>query len=702
MFISAIEIENFRNFKHQKINFNEGVNVIIGHNNAGKTNLLTALSLVVNPDKNKRLDVDDFYKNVEFSELKDSPPKISIQVTLKKGGDTLPDDLAMAANWLTKLESDFEAKLTYEFFLPEKETPKYISAMSEIDETSINCRNNAWKLIKNDFIRLYSYKVYGGEIANRAVADGESLNKFDFQFLDAIRDVERDMLTGKNTLLKNVFDFFMDYDIKCDSIKPEEDKIIEIKTRKRHFLTQIEPVIESIHERMKLGKEQILSYADGTGASFNKAIPNFEGIISDIEMFSFLRLIIEYETGIKIPASHNGLGYNNLIFMSLLLAKMQVNADGKYMGDNAKVFSTLVIEEPEAHLHPAMQYKFLQFLKKNKKEGKVRQIFVTSHSTHITSAVSLSEIICLYKEAEDTKVSYPDKIFPNDGKSRRYVQRFLDATKSDILFAQKILFVEGIAEQLLMSIFARYIGKSLEDHHVAVVSVGGRYFTHFLHLFDSNKPNTISKKIACITDIDPERKKIKPTASTASTASDDSSDEKLNYQKCYPFEFGVSPLEFEYKQNTCPSDYNAHPNISFFSPDRILGKTLEYEILRANPTAEFLVTDSMSNQNEIKNLMAAHRENKSLDEVIALLKVKNDENTKIVASIRANTMPEWSDDNKVKAIIASRYLNSVGKGENALELARILEENLEKKGTANFKDFVVPTYIKDAIEFLCQ
>ena len=57
MFISAIKIENFRNFKHQEINFNEGVNVIIGHNNAGKTNLLTALSLVVNPDKNKRLHI---------------------------------------------------------------------------------------------------------------------------------------------------------------------------------------------------------------------------------------------------------------------------------------------------------------------------------------------------------------------------------------------------------------------------------------------------------------------------------------------------------------------------------------------------------------------------------------------------------------------------------------------------------------------
>ena len=157
-----------------------------------------------------------------------------------------------------------------------------------------------------------------------------------------------------------------------------------------------------------------------------------------------------------------------------------------------------------------------------------------------------------------------------------------------------------------------------------------------------------------------------------------------------------------YKQNTCPSDYNAHPNISFFNPDNILGKTLEYEILRANPTAEFLVTDFMSNQSEIKNLMVAHKEDKSLDDIIALLKVKNDENQRIIESIQANTKPEWTNDNKIQAIIASRYLNSVGKGENALELARILEENLEKKGTTDFKDFVVPTYIKEAIEFLCQ
>ena len=76
------------------------------------------------------------------------------------------------------------------------------------------------------------------------------------------------------------------------------------------------------------------------------------------------------------------------------------------------------------------------------------------------------------------------------------------------------------------------------------------------------------------------------------------------------------------------------------------------------------------------------------------------ENQRMIDSITANTT--MSDDEKKKAIIAARYLNSVGKGENALELCYALQENLNKKETADFKEFVVPPYIQSAIEELCQ
>lgn len=691
MYISKIQITNFRNFKEKEIEFNDGVNVIIGHNNAGKTNLIKALSLVIDSQRSKRLEVDDFNKNTTLAELKTRSPKISIVITIKKGKEQEPDDLVTISNWLTRLDSSYEALLTYEFFLPQKKEEDYLKEMALVADDDPKAMDKAWKVLKHSFLRFYVYKIWGGDTINQAIADAESLQKFDFQFLDAIRDVERDMLTGRNTLLREVFDFFMDYEIKIDGAKTTDQKHQEIKDRKVLFSEKADTLIQELSLRIDSGKKEILSYAKNTGASFNKATPNFEGSVSENEMYSVLKLIVQYETGIKIPATHNGLGYNNLIFMSLLLAKMQVNADVEYLDVNAKVFTTLAIEEPEAHLHPAMQYKFLKFLNENKKIKKVRQIFVTTHSTHITSAVSLDEIICLHNEGGETNVGYPKKVFLNgDGseniKSKKYVQRFLDATKSDMLFAQKVIFVEGIAEQLLLSIFANYLGKSLEDKHIAVINVGGRYFDHFLYLFDSQKENTIPKKIICLTDRDPESK------------------EKLNgkFKKCYPFEYNLNLTKFDYQTNPNADAYpkGSHPNITFYSQTLKGGKTFEYEILLNNPSLEILLTDSIANSEEIKDLMILYKiAGKTSHDLLKRLS-NSKENQRIIESINANT--SLTDDEKKKAIIASRYLNSVGKGENALELSYVLQENFDKKGTSEYKDFNVPMYIKNAIEEICQ
>lgn len=99
------------------------------------------------------------------------------------------------------------------------------------------------------------------------------------------------------------------------------------------------------------------------------------------------------------------------------------------MKRNAKVLSFLAVEECEAHLHPAMQYKFLQFLQDNKANGHVRQIFMTSHSTQIVSAVKLEDLICLTSPVlGQINVGYPRIIYREDNAddvaSKQYVQRF--------------------------------------------------------------------------------------------------------------------------------------------------------------------------------------------------------------------------------------------------------------------------------------
>lgn len=344
----------------------------------------------------------------------------------------------------------------------------------------------------------------------------------------------------------------------------------------------------------------------------------------------------------------------------------------------------LAIEEPEAHLHPSMQYKFLSFLQKNLKEKKkTRQIFITTHSTQIAAAVNIEQIICLHNTGDNTEVGYPAKVFEDEElvASKAYVQRFLDATKSDMLFAQKILFVEGVAEELLIPTFAKYLGYSLEDHHVAIINVGGRYYEHFLRLFDSSTKYAIPKRVACLTDRDPVRKKIEG---------------ETKYKKCYPYEFGLKPEIYDYKEhaNLYIEKYNSDEdnNIHFFSQDERTGKTLEYDIILFNPKLKLLLTESIGNKEEISQIM----DTEDLIDALRMLR-QSSENERIINSIEESS---WDNEDKLKALIASRYLNSIEKGNNALELVKVLEENMENENCCEC--FKVPKYIKDAIEWLCK
>lgn len=61
MYIKEIKISNFRNFKEASVPFHEGVNVIIGHNNTGKSNLLRAMGLVLGRSDGRRLDTSDLF-----------------------------------------------------------------------------------------------------------------------------------------------------------------------------------------------------------------------------------------------------------------------------------------------------------------------------------------------------------------------------------------------------------------------------------------------------------------------------------------------------------------------------------------------------------------------------------------------------------------------------------------------------------------
>ena len=679
MYIKEINILNFRSFKEALIPFHEGVNVIIGHNNTGKSNLLRAMGLVLGYSNGHRLGTSDLFYETDVAELQRQSPRVKITLVLRRSADEnlYSTDMALFANMMTDPALSEEAELRYEFKLDDSQEQNY-----KADVANAITAKEIWKIIEQDYIRLYKSSRSGGNQA-AGININETLGQIDFQFLDAIRDVSHDLYAGYNPLLRDVLNFFIDYSVKNDVTKTEDEIKEQLKALRDDFVQQSRPLMQTLQNRLQDGKNVFLKYALDTGATFNGAEPDFDGTVTENEMFSVLRMFIKYAVGIEVPATYNGLEYNNLIYMSLLLAKMQADGNIAYMKRNAKVLSFLAVEECEAHLHPAMQYKFLKFLQDNNLNGHVRQIFMTSHSTQIASAVKLDDLICLTSPAlGQINVGYPRAIYKeessNDMVSKQYVQRFLDATKADMFFANRLIFVEGIAEELLLPVFARYLNKNLTDEHVLVVNMGGRYFNHFLKLFDTKNPYTINKKIVCLTDIDPCRKK----------KGDD-----RNYEVCYPYEYHIDTDNYDYKHHadTEVDQYVVHPNIRFYRQDVTYGKTLEYDLMRENPNCELLLTDSVSNRDEIKAMMTELDVNKMMG------KMRNSEaNTRIKSSIDQSG---WEDEEKRKALLTSRYLNSVSKGSNALELNVTLMDNLEKP-EAERKEFHVPQYIIDALKWL--
>ena len=700
MHISEAHIRNYRNFEDNIFEFNEGLNVIIGHNNSGKTNLIKALQLVLDNSYRDKPSVDDFCKkNKDYS----TPPSIEISIIIKEDDNDQPDDKVVVYDWLTSESPKYEAELTYIYELPVRHHEEYSALIEEHKKPEGTYdQEECLRLIRKKFINKYVGRVYGGNPEKRERADSDNLNRFDFQFLDAIRDAERQMFFGNNTILRDVLNFFLDYDMtEGKSIENlEGGNKEELKRREEEFSAKSHKLLDILIKR--IDRDKILQYSQDTGAD-KGGVPDFDADVIEEDLLFALRLIVQ-KNGFQLPIRNNGLGYNNLLYMALVLARMQMKASDT-MGDNATVFPVLVIEEPEAHLHPSMQSKFLSFLNNNR--DKTRQIFISTHSTHITSAVNLDSIICLYEDIKgDFRVGYPGKVFnkvDQEGKedqedlaSKSYVERFLDATKSNMLFANKVIFVEGIAEQILLPCFAEYLGleHDLESEHVAIVSVDSRTFKHFLKLFDYKEganPYAINKKIVCITDADP-TKKIDNRWKAAFPYELDSSDTE-NF-KALSKHVKDLKSDFETKNN----------NIYIFYPEEGKGKTLEYELCRENPKSELLITELFPKNNSahtIENYKSViSKYDESFENLLGhYLSLLGSDNTDNNPDLKALSSCSWGENDKKSALMATIYYKTVSKakGAHAFYLEKNLRDNFAKNSEER-EDFSVPTYIKNAIE----
>ena len=516
MFLKYMQIKNFRNLLSTRFEFSPGANTIIGENDSGKSNAMTAIRILLDSSyfyNSKRLKETDFSEalgdwkghwiiiSAYFDQITaaDRTNELCAELTpteedkefLKSYIRCEGYDYGIVTLFIRPIKSIrqalFEAENKDEFEKIRKKISLtdyefFYTARSQADFTN----PDVYKNIVGDFDQ--------GKYVNPENEDARVLGtKIDILsvwqhisvvFIDALRDAESELKKPKNPVRR-----------AFDSIQSEihNDDKNTIKTKIR----ELNDTISSIQQITDIGKNISGKLHEIVGLVYSPEIAIESRIKEDVE--SLAKYLSVSPAG-NVDIDMLGLGHLNILYIALKLVEFEYNR-------NHEILNIMIIEEPEAHIHTHIQKTLFDSLKVS---NDYTQVIMTTHSTHLSEVSDIQKVNVLKAGPTFSTVMKPTEALDEFGESHleikkglslsQCLERYLDARRSVLLFSKGVLLVEGDGEEILLpSMVKNALGVSLDEIGIGLINVGSVSFEYVASLFDSKR---LQRHCAIITDSD--------------------------------------------------------------------------------------------------------------------------------------------------------------------------------------------------------
>lgn len=445
MFLKKVEYWDFRKYKSLDdspgltVTFHKGMNLIVGENDAGKTAIIDGLKLLLGT-------------------LSDEFDKILDTDFYTQDGKDFSEDFKITA-YFADLSDEESATFLEWLSFDEDSTPQLKVSLKVSKKKGANGNN------------YFERKIYGGDNHSETIIDSEARQLLKAIYLKPLRDAQKELHPGKYSRLTNILSAHPKINENgkqelLDIVDKANDDVKNFFSDDNHNVVEsIIGQLEKFYDRNDVEKSKV---------AFNMSESNIDSILS--------RLSLDTES------VNLGLGNSNLLYIAVELLLMHDGDD--YIGPRIAL-----IEEIEAHLHTQAQIRLIKYMEKNTHT----QFILTTHSNNLASSINPKNLILLHNNKAFSMAETETMLQSEDYE---FLERFLDATKSNLFFAKGLILVEGDAENLLLPALAELIGYPLHEYGISIVNIGNTAFERYIKLFSRRNDDRIDLPISIVTDVD--------------------------------------------------------------------------------------------------------------------------------------------------------------------------------------------------------